>query len=235
MIINAFKNEIFPLVPCGYTSDDDDKGLRSDSSTSSFSTTDKSDKFDESNESDFTTDDLDEMYIGSVDDLDELLLDTEKYLDPDLIEKYFFNRSLNKISEFLKHKKDTSYGKIEVALIKNKLKYLKNDSKYMPENEVKNKKLALLGGFVEKGLDINGLINIPDLKSEEFSAQRQEGQGLKILSPQQMITRLPILLAQLKAGNNSQKLKNEIRQFLYSLYRSKNLSKTIYNHLISNI
>ena len=45
-----------------------------------------------------------------------------------------------------------------------------------------------------------------------------------------MITRLPILLAQLKAGNNSQKFKNEIRQIAYSLYRSKNLSKTIYNH-----
>ena len=50
-----------------------------------------------------------------------------------------------------------------------------------------------------------------------------------------MITRLPILLAQLKAGNNSQKLKNEIRQLLYHLYRSKNLSKTISNHLTSAI
>ena len=50
-----------------------------------------------------------------------------------------------------------------------------------------------------------------------------------------MITRLPILLAQLKAGNNSQKLKTEIRQLLYHLYRSKNLSKTIFNHLINNI
>ena len=50
-----------------------------------------------------------------------------------------------------------------------------------------------------------------------------------------MITRLPILLAQLKAGNNSQKLKNEIRQMLYSLYRSKKLSKTIYNSLMNTI
>ena len=50
-----------------------------------------------------------------------------------------------------------------------------------------------------------------------------------------MITRLPILLAQLKAGNNSEKLKNEIRQIVYSLYRSKNLSKTVYNDLINAI
>ena len=50
-----------------------------------------------------------------------------------------------------------------------------------------------------------------------------------------MITRLPILSAQLKAVNNSQKLKNEIRQLLHYLYKSKNLSKTIYNSLISTI
>ena len=64
---------------------------------------------------------------------------------------------------------------------------------------------------------------------------KQKGQGLKILTPQQMITRLPILLAQIKAGNNLQKLKNEIRQIVYSLYRSKNLSKVIYNHFIDTI
>ena len=44
-----------------------------------------------------------------------------------------------------------------------------------------------------------------------------------ILTPNQMLSRLPITLAQLKAGNNSEKLKNEIRQLSYSLYRSKNL------------
>ena len=76
-----------------------------------------------------------------------------------------------------------------------------------------------MAGLAEKILDINGLLNIPDLKSEDSSAQRQEGEGLQILTPQQMITRLPILLAQLKARNNSQKLKNEIRQLLYHLYR----------------
>ena len=63
----------------------------------------------------------------------------------------------------------------------------------------------------------------------EFNRQNQEGQGLKILTPQQTLSRLPISLAQLKAGKNAQKLKNEIRQLLYSLYRSKKLSKTIYN------
>ena len=59
--------------------------------------------------------------------------------------------------------------------------------------------------------------------------------GLKILTPNQMLSRLPITLAKLKAGNNSQKLINEIRQLLHSLYRSKKLTKTIYNNLINSI
>ena len=52
-----------------------------------------------------------------------------------------------------------------------------------------------------------------------FNKQNQKGKGLKILTPNQMLSRLPISLAQLKAGNNSEKLKNEIRQILYSFYR----------------
>ena len=55
--------------------------------------------------------------------------------------------------------------------------------------------------------------------------KRQQGSGLKILTPNQMLSRLPISLAQLKAGNNSGKLKNEIRQILCSLYRSKKTYK----------
>ena len=50
-----------------------------------------------------------------------------------------------------------------------------------------------------------------------------------------MLSRLPIYLAQLKAGNNSEKFKNEIRQLLHSLYRSKKSTKTIYYNLISTI
>ena len=61
------------------------------------------------------------------------------------------------------------------------------------------------------------------------------GSGLKILTNKQMLNRLPILLAQIQAGNNSIKLTNEIRQILYSLYRSKVLTKTVYNNLIKSI
>ena len=78
--------------------------------------------------------------------------------------------------------------------------------------------------------------DMPKLGSEESAAERriQLRQGLKILTPDQMLSRLPIILAQLKAGNNSQKLINEIRELLY-LYRSKKLTKTIFNHLINAI
>ena len=69
----------------------------------------------------------------------------------------------------------------------------------------------------------------------EFNDWTQSGQGLKILTPDQMLSRLPITLAQLKAGNNSEKLKNEMRQLLYSLYRSRKLTKTVNNNLINTI
>ena len=67
------------------------------------------------------------------------------------------------------------------------------------------------------------------------SGSKAKGAGLKILTNKQMLNRLPILLAQIQAGNNSIKLKNEIRQILYSLYRSKVLTKTVYNNLIKSI
>ena len=63
----------------------------------------------------------------------------------------------------------------------------------------------------------------------------QQEKGWKILTPNQMLSRLPIVLAQLKARNNYEKLKNEIRQLLYSLYRSKKLTKQIYKNLIDTI
>ena len=65
--------------------------------------------------------------------------------------------------------------------------------------------------------------------------QPQEREGLKILTPNQMLKRLPIALAQVKAGNNSESLLNEIRQIVYSLYRSKEITKKVYNNIINSI
>ena len=68
-----------------------------------------------------------------------------------------------------------------------------------------------------------------------FNKQQQSGEGIKILTPNQMLSRLSISLPQLEAGNNSNKLKNEIRRLLYSLYCSKNMTKQVYNNLIKYI
>ena len=64
---------------------------------------------------------------------------------------------------------------------------------------------------------------------------KTKGKGLKILTPKQILQRLPIALAQVKAGNNSESLLNEIRQIVYSLYQSKQITKKVYNNIIKSI
>ena len=81
--------------------------------------------------------------------------------------------------------------------------------------------------------NLKDIIDLYNLKSESDTSKK--GEGLKILNNKQMINRLPILLAQIEAENNSIKLKNEVRQILYSLYRSKLLTKTVYNNLIKSL
>ena len=69
----------------------------------------------------------------------------------------------------------------------------------------------------------------------EAKYRATKGTGLKILTPKQMLQRLPIALAQVKAGNNSENLLNEIRQIIYSLYQSKEITKKVYNNLIRSL
>ena len=76
---------------------------------------------------------------------------------------------------------------------------------------------------------LKDFVDLYNLKSDNDTSKK--GEGLNILTNKQMFNRLPILLAQIEAGNNSNKLKNETRQILYSLYRSKALTKTVYNKL----
>ena len=109
-----------------------------------------------------------------------------------------------------------------VESINKKLTKLKNIVKNVPKDEVSK--------FEENEKIIDIVERILELNSE-----KQLGLGLKILTPNQMLSRLPITLAQLKAENNSEKLKNEIRQFLYSLYRSKKLTKQLYKSLMDII
>ena len=92
------------------------------------------------------------------------------------------------------------------------------------KNNVKSDELKDIVKELERG--IFGY----DYENEELS-----GLGLKTLTNKQMLNRLLVLLAQIQAGNNSTKLKNEARQILHSLHRSKVLTKTVYNNLITAI
>ena len=73
------------------------------------------------------------------------------------------------------------------------------------------------------------------LMVSEEKNKATKGTGLKILTPKQMLQRLPIALAQVKAGNNSENLLNEIRQIVYSLYQYKEITKKVYNNIIKSI
>ena len=80
--------------------------------------------------------------------------------------------------------------------------------------------------------DYSSMMSEAKYKSKQ---NKTEGTGLKILTSKQMLQRLPIALAQVKAGNNSESLLNEIRQIVYSLYQSKQITKKVYNNIIKSI
>ena len=111
----------------------------------------------------------------------------------------------------------------QVNSVEETLAKLKRETENTPKNKI------------EKIEENDKVIDIAELILCFNEENQQEGLGLKILTPNQMLSRLPISLAQLKAGNNSQKLKNEIRQLLYSLYRSKKLTKQLYRSLVDVI
>ena len=71
--------------------------------------------------------------------------------------------------------------------------------------------------------------------SRNMYVSKQEGTGLKISTPKQMLQRFRITLTQIKAGNYSQSLLNEIRQIVYSLYQSKEITKKVYNNILKSI
>ena len=142
-------------------------------------------------------------------------------MNNELVSKYFYAQNLRIFLKQMKESKNIpGKNKILLSITKSGLGDLKNEIKKMTEDEIKTEKPNEIVDIVEKILEFN---------------EQQEGKGLKILTPSQMLSRLPISLAQLKAGNNSEKLKNEIRQLLYSLYHSKNMSKQVYNNLIKYI
>ena len=72
-------------------------------------------------------------------------------------------------------------------------------------------------------------------RSGIFPMKEKQGKGLKMLTPKQMLQRLPIALAQVKGGITSENLLNEIRQIIYSLYRAKEITKNVCNNIMNSI
>ena len=124
----------------------------------------------------------------------------------------------DKQNEFLNNLSNTKIGK---KTIEQKRSIDKLEKMYISRQEVIN----FFGDYTEMLSDANY-----DSKHRET-----KGTGLKILAPKQMLQGLPISLAQVKAGNNSESLLNEIRQIVYSLYQSKQITKKVYNDIIKSI
>ena len=150
------------------------------------------------------------------------IVDEETDINEELFKKYFSFQRPSEMLVLLNKTNDTEKNNQLVSLINSGLKVLKEEIKEMPKAEIENEDPKSVVNIVEKILKFN-------------KQNQQKGQGIKILTPNQMLNRLPIALAQLQAGNNSNKLKNEIKQLLYSLYRSKNMTEQIYKSLIGII
>ena len=138
-------------------------------------------------------------------------------INNDLFTKYF---DFLKPSAMAKHLyeiilKDKKKNNMLVEEIKNRQSNLNNETKEMSKEEIGNEKPNQILEIINEILDFNKEI------------QEQRGLDLKILTPNEMLSNLPICLAQLKVGNNSENLKYEIRQLLHSLYRSKKLTKQL--------
>ena len=142
-------------------------------------------------------------------------------MNKELFKKHFFFQTPSALLKNLNKTNDKEKNNELVKVIISGLKDLKEEIKKMSEAEIEIEDPESIVEIVEEIL--------------KFNEQNQQGKGIKILTPNQMLSRLPITLAQLKAGNNSEKLKNEIRQLLYSLYCSKNMTKQVYNNLIKYI
>ena len=126
----------------------------------------------------------------------------QKYVNMKLFDKYYPYGRPDEMLQDLNDSKSIVDNGDKLVLIDKSFDYIADKAKKMPPSTNKNKFVKILN-------IVNEIL--------KFNEQIRRGQGLKILTPNQMFSRLPVYLAQLKAGNNSNKLKNETRQLLSSL------------------
>ena len=155
-----------------------------------------------------------DKYIERMTDREDTHVNQEIFL------KHFKIQKPSLMYKVLRTTNDKERDSNLVDMFSSALKDFKKETKNMTEEEKEIEKPDEIVRVVKMILDFNEI-------------DQQKGQGLKILTPNQMLSRLPISLAQLQAGNNSDKLKNEIRQLLNSLNRSKNMTKQVHNNLMN--
>ena len=127
--------------------------------------------------------------------------------------------------------KDIHDGNIILEDVENEQKELKAELGYIKQGNPRNGSEVTLKIFISQGKKLLKCLIIMIINNYS----KQEGSGLKTLTPKQMLQRLPIAMAQIKADNNSESLLNEIRQIVYSLYKSKEITKKVYNNIIKSI
>ena len=163
--------------------------------------------------------DLKFQYVGPTEDVSFYeYMDSKEFFNAIRNSQIGFSEAKNKQNEFLNKLSNIKIGRktLEQEKIINNLKRL-----YLSRQKVVN----FFRDFTEILSDAN------------YNAKQNEtkGKGLKIVTPKQMLQRLPIALPQVKSGNNSENLLNEIRQIIYSLYQSKETTKKVYNNLMKSL
>ena len=151
---------------------------------------------------------IDKDKYNTFDGHHNLLFKTRRYLNLDLIQEHFNYNNLEGMLESLNNTKNTYTNEVKVSLIKSGLGDLENEIKPMSRNEIKSERPDVIVKLVEKILDINN--------------KNQQGQGLKILTPQQMFNRLPTSLAQLEVGNNSENYPKQSINIWLVLFKNGN-------------
>ena len=169
----------------------------------------------------FKTKEEQEKTITNMNKIIKYIAKEEADINNEIFEKYFKIQRPSDMLMYLNETNEKEKNNELVNVINSGLKDLKEEIKKMPKEEKETEDPESIVEIVEKIL--------------KFNERNQQGKGLKILTPNQMLSRLPIAFAQLKEGNNSEKLRNEIRQLFHSLYRSKNMIKQVYNNLIKYI
>ena len=183
-----------------------------------------------------------EMFSELVDERREKIIDLDKKVNSDkLIYRYRGNTADAKFDEFdnaLNIINKIQNGKIRLTDEKNNQEKFKSYLGEMKKGKKsKNQKNTFynIERLHKAKSEVIKFYDDYSLMMSEAKTKATKGTGLKILTPKQMLQRLPIALARVKAGNDSEISLNEIRQIVYSLYQSKQITKKVYNNIIKSI